>query len=97
MRLHPDDVADLFPRVSTGMPGTILYQPVLLTATSDGAVYLEAHNDVYRRGSDLWLLAQTLADRSGIRDRIDWELARSVISERNGVPHDVSIDASSDR
>ena len=97
IRLHPDDVADLFSRVSTGMPGTIIYQPVLLTVTSEGAVYLEAHKDVYRRGSDLWQLAQTLADRSGIRDRIDWEIARRVVSERDGVPHDVSADALSDR
>jgi len=104
IRLHPDDVAALFPRVSTGMPGTIIYQPVLMTATSEGAVYLEAHKDGYRRGSDLWQLAQTLADRLGIRDRIDWEIARSVVSARDGVPHDVSIvphdvsiEASSDR
>jgi hypothetical protein len=42
IRLHPDDVADLFERVAIGMTGVLIYQPVIV-AVIDGRVWIEAH------------------------------------------------------
>ena len=47
LRLHPDDVEDLFPYVSVGDRGRVVYQPVLVAF--DGTdVFLEVHPDRYR-------------------------------------------------
>ena len=48
-RLRAEDIADLFTRVEIGTPGISVYEPVVL-ALIDGALWLEAHPDVYRRG-----------------------------------------------
>ena len=52
IRLHPDDIADLWPRVPVGTPGEVIYEPVLVRVV-DGHVLLESHADVYRRIADL--------------------------------------------
>lgn len=49
IRLHPDDVADLFSRVSIGTPVDIVYQPILAVRLEDGSVWVESHRDVYDR------------------------------------------------
>ena len=85
IRLHPDDIADLFGRVAVGMPGEIVYAPVMFTATSSGTVLIEAHPDVYQRVGDLRRHARELADRLGLAASIDWTRADTVIDQRDGV------------
>lgn len=50
IRLHPDDIHQLFEIVAVGAVGEIVYQPLLLSVIN-GHVFLEAHPDVYRRSS----------------------------------------------
>ena len=80
IRLHPDDVADLFPRVSIGTPVEIVYRPVLAARLEDGSVWIESHPDVYRTGKDPLRMLEAL--ESGVDDRA---LAREVIRKREGV------------
>jgi L,D-transpeptidase ErfK/SrfK len=49
IRLLADDIADLFARVEVGTPGVSIYEPIVL-ALIDGALWMEAHPDVYRLG-----------------------------------------------
>jgi L,D-transpeptidase ErfK/SrfK len=49
VRLHPEDIADLFSRVAPGTPVWIAYETVLLARTPGGAVFLEVNRDIYRR------------------------------------------------
>jgi hypothetical protein len=48
VRLVAADIEDLFMRVDVGMAGVSIYEPVVLEVI-DGALWLEAHPDVYRR------------------------------------------------
>jgi L,D-transpeptidase ErfK/SrfK len=97
IRLHPDDVADLFPRVPVGLPVEIVYQPVLLAAGAEGAVWLEVHADVYRRGIDPFREARDLAARAGVSDRIDWTRAGREITASAGVARRVEVPTTSPR
>jgi L,D-transpeptidase ErfK/SrfK len=90
IRLHPDDVADLFPRVTVGTPGEIIYEPLLLARGPEGELYLEVHQDVYNRVGDLSLILYDAVERIGAADEIDWDLARDVVRARNGVVYEVS-------
>jgi len=92
VRLHPEDIADLWQRVFVGMPGETVYQPVLLRATDTG-ILLEVHPDIYRRqvGDDeAWLRDEST--RRGLTDRLDWAIVRQILRARDGRPRHVGID-----
>jgi L,D-transpeptidase ErfK/SrfK len=91
IRLHPDDVADLFGRVTVGDGGRSIYEPVLL-GDAGGRIYLEVHRDVYRRlKQPLLPIVQALAAAAGLEARIDWNAAAAVIAARHGVARDVTL------
>jgi L,D-transpeptidase ErfK/SrfK len=89
IRLHPDDVAELFGRVQVGTPGRIVYQPVLLAAVEDGRILLEAHRDIYDKGIDLGQTVRDLAETNGLSQAIDWPLVDAVIAARDGLAREV--------
>lgn len=86
IRLHSDDAARLFERTVVGLPVRIVYEPVLVAKTPDGAVWLEVHRDAYRKGQDPAAKARVLAREAGIEDEIDWTVAGEVAAKREGSP-----------
>lgn len=93
IRLHPDDIAGLFSQARRGLPGKIIYAPVLLAVLEDGRLFLEVHADVYNRGLDLFELARRQAQAAGVQDRIDWAQADAVIKGREGLAREVTLPA----
>jgi L,D-transpeptidase ErfK/SrfK len=89
IRLHPDDIADLFPRVHTDMRGRIIYEPVLLAETN-GVVFLEVHADGYRKVPDMLARVKQLAEARHLADMIDWAIVADVIHKRDGIARDVT-------
>lgn len=90
IRMHPDDVAWLFPRVQAGTPGLVRYQPVLL-AVVNGDILLEAHRDVYRRADrEPRSEARALAEALGLTAWIDWEKADDLLARRPGAARPVA-------
>ena len=94
VRLHPDDIAWLFPRVKVGMTVRIVYEPFLL-ADVGGRVFLEVHPDVYRRAPVSIASVQTRAAELGLDRHIDWTQAARVVALRQGVARDVTAMATS--
>lgn len=91
IRLHPEDVESLFSQINRGTPGDIIYQPLLIGA-HNGRVFIEAHRDVYGRGSVGLKYAQRMAMALGLYDRIDWTKAAVVVKAREGVARDVTVE-----
>lgn len=84
VRLHPDDVEDLFGYVAIGDPGRLIYEPVLVGY--DGtAVYLEVHPDAYRRGIEPRARAWQLLDETGLRSLVEPQLVEQVIRDAEGL------------
>ena len=96
MRLHPDDVAWLFPRVRIGMTVRTVYEPVLL-ADVGGRIFLEVHPDVYRRQPDSLAAVQALAASRDVTSQIDWAAAARVVALRHGVARDVTAPGTAGR
>ena len=90
IRLHPDDIADLFPRVSVATAGVLIYQPVIM-AVIDGRVWFEAHPDEYRRFGNAIGRVREAADRGGLTAVIDWALVDEVVRQRRGRAVDVTL------
>ena len=89
IRMHPDDVADLFVRVSVGTPGVLIYQPVIV-ATIEGRIWMEAHPDVYQRAPNALSVVRAAAEGKGVASGIDWEIVEVLLRERIGLAIDVT-------
>ena len=96
LRLHPDDIAWLFPRVAVGMTVHTIYEPVLI-AEVGGRVFLEVHPDVYRRAPVSLASIRTRAAQRGLAERIDWAVAAHVVTRRHGVARDVTASGGAGR
>lgn len=90
IRMHPDDVAYLFERVSVGMSGVLIYQPVIVAAI-EGRIWIEAYPDVYRRVPDAARIAREAIERAGAGASVDWALIDEVLQQRRGRAVDVTI------
>lgn len=89
VRMHPDDVAELFQRIAVGATGVLVYQPVVVALIND-RVWIEIHPDEYRRAGDAMATVAEAAERAGLRAVIDWALAREVVRKRQGRAVDVT-------
>lgn len=88
IRLFPEDIEWLFPRVSTNTPVRIINQPLKFGWHGD-ALYLEVHPELeaaYDAGNmTLVTAAYVRATASGEAD-VDWELVAQVFREKTGIP-----------
>ncbi|MGE5320468.1 MAG: L,D-transpeptidase family protein [Hyphomicrobiaceae bacterium] len=89
IRLHPDDIAELFGQVRVGTPGRLIYQPVLLAVIEDGRILLEVHRDIYKKGIDPAQTVRNLAEANGLSQDIDWPKVDAVIAAHDGLARDV--------
>jgi L,D-transpeptidase ErfK/SrfK len=95
IRVHADDIAQLFDRIEVGTSGRIIYEPVLL-AVVDEHIYLEVHHDIYRRNvAEPRDVARTLAAAAGVLERIDWGAADAVAAAADGIARDVTTSRAS--
>ena len=92
IRLYPEDLEVLYPRVVPGMPGELLYQPVKV-GVRDQRIYVEVHADVYGRIRDFEGYARGEIKKAGVADRVDDQLLRTAVREKLGIPVDVTRSA----
>jgi L,D-transpeptidase ErfK/SrfK len=90
VRLDPDNVKDLFHRISKGAPGMIVYEPVMFAKLDDGRIFLEADRDIYEEGGVTLEDVRHLADSFRLADLIDWSGAAAVVADHDGIARDVT-------
>ena len=82
IRMHPDDIEELFQRVEVDTPVSIIYEPVL-TARMDGQVFVEAHPDIYRMsGSSSDALQPSETNALAVR---------RILAKREGIARAVNV------
>jgi L,D-transpeptidase ErfK/SrfK len=91
VRLYPEDIERLFPLVPVGTPVEFTYQPVKV-GLRDGAVWVEAHRDIYGFTRSLAAAARTLLARQNLAARVDARLLGDALARPVGVPLRVSRD-----
>jgi len=89
IRLYPEDIAQFFDVVRTGVPGEFVYQPVKVGMLY-GKVYVEVHEDIYNLVPDLWYEAQKVVRESGWEHMVDQTLLTKALMQKSGVPTDVT-------
>jgi L,D-transpeptidase ErfK/SrfK len=85
IRLSNDDIAELYARIPVGTPVRILYETVKLGRAGD-ELLIEAHPDLYARGSASPndVLADLLA--LGVLDFVDRAAVETALREARGLP-----------
>jgi L,D-transpeptidase ErfK/SrfK len=91
IRLHPEDIKDLYDRVALGAPGEIIYEPVMLAASRDGRIFVEANRDIYKRMPDALLTLHASAEIQNLSDKVDWSAAEEVLRRAEGIAREVGI------
>ena len=97
IRLHPDDVARLVASVAVGTRGLVVYEPILLSRTAEGTIWIEAHPDVYRRAPDPLAFVRRWAAAEELDAEVDWQAVAAAVRERVGAPVDVTQRPASSR
>ncbi len=91
VRLHPNDIEDLFSRVSINTPVTIVNQPYKL-AWHRGKLYAEMHpnegdeTETNSRNLTQFVNAIIAATDSSKDYKLDWELAHRLAKNKTGLP-----------
>lgn len=97
IRLYPEDIEALFPRLPVGTPVAVVDQPVKV-GWSKGELYLEVSpsrtqsDEIEEKGrlitrEPLPDLAKRIVETAGTAvDRLDWSAVRRAAIERSGVP-----------
>lgn len=90
IRMLPEEIAQLFPKVEVGTPVKIIYRPVKMALTPQGRIYLEAHANIYRLDPDYLAMVEELARRYRLEGRIDWEKVPDILKAREGFAQDIT-------
>jgi L,D-transpeptidase ErfK/SrfK len=93
IRVHPDDMTQLFAAVAPGTRGLIVYRRFLIAKTGKG-IFLEAHPDVYGKQPDAVKQLQEIAANHGIDAEIDWQRASDIMRRQDGIARVVTKGAS---
>jgi L,D-transpeptidase ErfK/SrfK len=91
IRMLTEDIEDLFERIKSGAPLTIVYEPLKMAVTSDKKIFLEAHANTYQKPISYWKHVQKLAQENGLANRINWVKVNQVLTERNGLAEEITI------
>jgi L,D-transpeptidase ErfK/SrfK len=89
VRLHPEDIDNLFRQVEIGTSVRIIYEPVLIVRQDD-SILLEVHPDAYGTAQPPLSVVLDRARSGGYIDLLDLELVRDAIRKRDGVVRDVT-------
>ncbi len=96
IRLHPDDIAEIFPYVKPGTPGEILYRR-LMVAKVGSQVFLEVHRDFYRKDPHPRQQLLEIIHKHDLSSFLDWDKAKEIIDKQEGVARAATSKAAAHR
>jgi L,D-transpeptidase ErfK/SrfK len=90
IRLHPNDIAELFNDVERGTPVLLLYRRLLLARLGE-RIFLEVNADIYNQQSAIEQEMRQLSEAEQLTDRIDWQRAEDIIQRHEGIARDITL------
>lgn len=91
IRISPDQMEGFYPQIKVNTRGEIIYKPIKLAVTDNGRVFLEVHNDVYKKSADLVVEARRMVEKQRLSEQVDWEKFKAVVKQKRGVAEDISL------
>jgi len=91
IRLSPNRMEELFPKIRVDTKGEIIYKPVKVAVTENGRVFLEVHNDTYNKIASLVAEARRMVEKQNLSAMVDWEKFKRVVRQKSGIAEDISL------
>jgi lipoprotein-anchoring transpeptidase ErfK/SrfK len=91
IRVTPADMEEFFREIKINTTGEIIYEPIKLTVTESGKIFIEVHQDIYEKGIDYLATANNLINKLNLSDRINWSTFKTVLKQKSGVAVDISL------
>jgi hypothetical protein len=91
IRLYPSHMEFFFNKVKVNTQGEIIYKPVKLAVTESGKIFLEVHNDIYKKGTNSTIEAKKMIEKQNLTERIDWKKFEAVTKQKSGVAEDITL------
>jgi len=91
IRMITEDIEDLYGRIKSGAPITIVYEPVKMAVTSNKKIFLEVHSDTYQKRFSYWNHIQKLASQNSLSEQIDWSKVVLILNEKNGIAQEITL------
>ncbi len=89
-RMLPQHMENFYPKVTKDTEGEIIYKPIKIAVTEDNKIFLEVHRDIYRKIKNFDDEVIKEIERSGLLEKIDNNKVKKVISEKKGIPEDIT-------
>src|SRR5262249_24086210 len=89
VRLYPEDIERLFPRVPIGTPGGVSY-PVVKIGRANGAVWAQGAEGMYGKDPAIFRTATSIVQAQGIESSVDQQLLADGLVAAGGVPFQIS-------
>ncbi len=89
IRLAEEDIATIFPEVSEGTPGRIIYQRLMIARLGE-QIFMEVHRDIYGKQADGVAILAALAKAHNLEPLLDWRIARGIITASDGAVHEIT-------
>lgn len=91
IRVYPSQMEDFFNEVKINTQGEIIYKPVKIAVTESGKIFLEVHNDIYNKVTNISDEAKRMIERQNLNERIDWKKFESVTKQKSGIAEDITL------
>ena len=91
IRVLPQNIEQFYNEVETGTHGELVYEPVKVTVTDDGKVFLEVDPDVYGKVKNFMGEAISRINTLNAAAGVDWVKVRKIIHERSGNAEDITL------
>lgn len=90
IRMITEDIEDLYSRIKTGTPITIVYEPIKMAVNPDKKIFLEAHANTYQKQFSYWDYVLKLAQQNDLTYRIDWSKGFRILNDRIGIADEIT-------
>jgi L,D-transpeptidase ErfK/SrfK len=84
IRMHEEDVEELFPKVSIGTPVSIIYDTIRVAADKQGGIYATVYEDVYEYGTSTKSRFKQKLAEVGAADLVSEAVIRKLLNEESG-------------
>ncbi len=91
IRVLPEHMEKLYPQVTIGMPGEIIYAPVKIAHTAEGRVFLEVHRDIYKMIASISEEVKKYLKKRGLADKVNWQKIDTIVSQQSGIAEDITL------
>jgi lipoprotein-anchoring transpeptidase ErfK/SrfK len=91
IRVYPKDMEGFFNEVRINTPGEIIYKPVKLAVTESGKIFLEVHQDIYKKGANSADEAKKMIEDQNLSKRVNWNKFEAVTTQKSGVAEDITM------